>query len=85
MRHLFLSGYTIVWGPLPEESLAAEAARAFHISHFSSLKETETGPWDAVITCGMDIFPPPESHVPVYRAEEQARESLLEKIDEGKL
>lgn len=85
MRHLFLSGYTLEWGPLPEESLAAEAARDFHISHFSSLKETETGPWDAVITCGMDIFPPPESHVPVYRAEEQARESLLEKIDEGKL
>lgn len=85
MRHLFLSGYEIQWGPLPKESLATEAARDFHIPSFSTFSEKPAAAFDAVLACGKTAFPPLPKTIPVYWEKDMNRESLLQKIDEGKL
>lgn len=85
MRHLFLSGYRICWGPLLEESLAAEAARDFHIPHFPVLPEKFADPFAAVIDCSGDRPSPLPEEIPVYRGNDMNQEALLKRIDEGKL
>ncbi len=90
MRHLFLAGYDVQWGYLPENTLAREAARAFHIPflsredpfHLAALLKKSA----ALIACkDISHIPLPPFSLPCYTPKKDDLLSLLQKIDNGEL
>ncbi len=89
MRHLFLAGYDVQWGYLPENTLAREAAKAFHIPfletddifHLSALVKKSA----ALITTGDLPSSLSPAAIPCCALDEETLPDLLQKIDSGEL
>ncbi len=90
MRHLFLAGYDVHWGYLPENTLAREAAKAFHIPyletddifHLSAHLKKSTA---LIGTKDFQNMSLPAFSIPCYSLDDTPLETLLKSIDEGEI
>ena len=89
MRHLFLAGYEVHWGYLPRNTLAREAAQAFHIPYLKKDDIFQLSDFlekfkALLVTTDLSLSLPPLS-IPYYSLNEYPLTSLLEKIDQEEL